>query len=138
MPLPVRFPHQRLDAFHLVEGVVHDLAIGRVHRLERALLAVGQGLLGHLHGELAEGVGPHLPVTTDIDLDPNAARSGPLGRDPGQFLDRLEGAALGADQQAVLPVDHTDDAVVAIGVDPDPAVDPEGLDQAAQERLDMR
>ena len=86
----------------LVDRVVHDLAIGRAHGLERLRLARVADLLGDLGGEAGERLTPALPVAADVDPHPAlvVARGPALHHGPGELLHRLEGLALGADQQA--------------------------------------
>ena len=81
-------PSERVDdPGHLVDGVVHRLAVGRAHGLEGLLLARGQDLLGDLEAEPLEGGRAALPVARHVDQDPVGARRAlALHHGPGEVL----------------------------------------------------
>src|SRR5579872_1839806 len=56
----------------LVDGVVHDLAIGRVHGLEGLRHSRLDDLSRDLLGELGQGGGATSPIATHVDVDPAA------------------------------------------------------------------
>src|SRR3546814_4511698 len=72
-PYTTLFRSHRAHAVDLVDGVVHDLAVGRAHGLERLLHAGGDDVGGDLLHEALEGLLAALPVATHVD--PDAGRS---------------------------------------------------------------
>src|SRR3546814_3887899 len=101
-PYTTLFRSHRAHAVDLVDGVVHDLAVGRAHGLERLLHAGGDDVGGDLLHEALEGLLAALPVATHVDPDAGVSLAGEVALQDaaGQLLDGLEGLALRADQEA--------------------------------------
>ena len=54
-------------ACRINKGVVHNLAVGRVHRLEHAWLTSSKYIVGNLQGKTAQGLTATLAVATNIN-----------------------------------------------------------------------
>src|SRR5438105_3874187 len=59
----------RRDPVDLVDGVVHDLAVRRVHGFEGLLLAAGLHVLGHRLGEPLERLPAALAIAGDVEAN---------------------------------------------------------------------
>src|SRR6185437_2707748 len=86
---------------HVLQRVVHHLAVGRGHRLQGPLGAGLHHLGGDLLAEPLEGGRPLLPVAGDVDQDPvRLARELPLHHRTGDVLEGREGGPLRTHQDA--------------------------------------
>ena len=88
---------------------MHDLAVGRTHRLEALLRTAFPDLVGYLASEAPQRFTPPLSVATDVETDASAMRTRgvTLHNGLGEFLQRGQRVTPRADEQTeIVPLDE--------------------------------
>src|SRR5438552_11678780 len=125
----------RRNALDVVHRVVHDLAVGRVHRFEHPSLPGRPHRSGDLTSESLQRLPALLPVPGHVDEDPAVVSTGPALHDrASEVLQCGERRALGPDQQPDVVPGHDDlDRVLVHLPDTDRRSSGEGREEPAHE-----
>ncbi|HEY6680933.1 MAG TPA: hypothetical protein VI276_06965, partial [Actinomycetota bacterium] len=98
-PIRILAPRTALNPVDAGDGVVDDLPLEGVHRLELLLLAGRQRSLGRFACAFFKPGGSPLAVVLDIDEHPDTLIEATPDDVAGQFLNRIERLSVLADQQ---------------------------------------
>src|SRR4051794_1870940 len=109
----------RLHVLAVLEVLVHDLALGGAHGVERDRAAAAHGVVGRLVGLAVERLGAAVAVAGGVDDHPLRPVLRRGGGAVGQVLHRVDGGAVAADEEPeVARVERrADDALLLLDLD---------------------